>query len=167
MVDLNPPYRPIINMSDLIRPILLTADGIPGPPVPEHDDSSDGISSSGGSSSSSSISLENLEISAHKLALVLGITFGFILLLLFSLICIFYVMGFLQNVFGYSWGPPQGRIISSAAFYPDLTDVTSNHLNHHTDCHAGMDNHPLHQPLPPPAAGPVCTHAYGHHIQRC
>lgn len=42
-----------------------------------------------------------LQVDVDKLILVLGITFGFILLLLLSILCIFYTMGVLQNVFGY------------------------------------------------------------------
>lgn len=54
-----------------------------------------------------------LDISSEKLAMVIGITFSFILLLLLSLICVFYLMGFLQNVFGYSWSRPMGRTFST------------------------------------------------------
>ena len=53
------------------------------------------------------------EISTQKLVLVLGITLAFILLLLLSLICIFYLMGLLQNIFGYSWARPMGRTFST------------------------------------------------------
>ena len=60
-----------------------------------------------------SISNIEFEISAEKLALVLGITISFILLLLLSLICVFYLMGLLQNVFGYSWARPMGRTFST------------------------------------------------------
>lgn len=42
-------------------------------------------------------------IDTDKLILVLAITFGFILFLLLSLLCIFYFMGFMQNQFGYTW----------------------------------------------------------------
>lgn len=58
------------------------------------------------------------EINADKLILVLAITFGFILFLLLSLLCIFYFMGFMQNQFGWTWGRPMGRTIS-APFFPD------------------------------------------------
>ena len=54
-----------------------------------------------------------LEISTEKLLIVLGITLAFILLLLVSLICVFYLMGLLQNVFGYSWSRPMGRTFST------------------------------------------------------
>lgn len=73
------------------------------------------------------------EFDSDKLILVLGITFGFILLLLLSILCIFYTMGVLQNVFGYSWGRPMGRTISMPYFYPaapspDGIIPTANHI---------------------------------------
>ena len=48
-------------------------------------------------------------INTDKLILVLSITFAFILLLLLSLLCIFYFMGFMQNQFGWTWGRPMGK----------------------------------------------------------
>jgi len=76
--------------------------------------------------SSDQLDLGSMEISIEKLALVLGITFGFIFLMLLSLICIFYVMGFLQNVFGYSWAGPMGRTISTPHFYPDEIIISTD-----------------------------------------
>ena len=73
-----------------------------------------------------------LDISGEKLAMVIGITFSFILLLLLSLVCVFYLMGFLQNVFGYSWSRPMGRTFStvhsnhSASTQDIFVDVNSN-----------------------------------------
>jgi Na+-transporting methylmalonyl-CoA/oxaloacetate decarboxylase gamma subunit len=88
------------------------------------------------------LELASLDISIEKLALVLGITFAFILLLLFSLICIFYVMGFLQNVFGYSWAGPIGRI-ENPQFYPEecLTadDITTHHPQ--SRCTSSLSHH--------------------------
>lgn len=73
-----------------------------------------------------------LDISGEKLAIVIGITFLFILLLLLSLICIFYLMGFMQNVFGYSWSRPMGRTFStvhsnhSTSSQDIVLDINSN-----------------------------------------
>lgn len=69
--------------------------------------------------------LAGLQVDMDKLILVLGITFGFILLLLLSILCIFYTMGVLQNVFGYYWGPPMGPIMTIPYYYPSESD---NHL---------------------------------------
>lgn len=66
-----------------------------------------------GNIGNATLDFESFDLSPEKLAIVLGITFAFILLLLLSLICIFYLMGLLQNVFGYSWSRPMGRTFST------------------------------------------------------
>lgn len=72
------------------------------------------------------------QINGEKLVLVLSITFGFILFLLLSLLFIFYLMGFMQNVFGWTWGNhPMGRTIS-APFFPEetVTPVQGSRYSH-------------------------------------
>ena len=92
---------------------------------------------------SDEMNLSSLDVSIEKLVLVLGITFAFILLLLFSLICIFYVMGFLQNVLGYSWATPMGRTISSphSFYFPDEVISDANSSHHHSRCPSSQSHH--------------------------
>lgn len=86
-----------------------------------------------------------LQVDIDKLILVLGITFGFILLLLLSILCIFYTMGVLQNVFGYYWGPPMGPIMTIPYYYPSESDnqLLSNDPNIRMDVHGGQFNHQM------------------------
>lgn len=67
------------------------------------------------------------EINADKLILVLCITFGFILMLLMSLLCIFYFMGFMQNQFGWTWGRPMGAITTPSPYFPESTTAQSRY----------------------------------------
>lgn len=96
---------------------------------------------------SDQLDLASLDISIEKLALVLGITFAFILLLLFSLICIFYVMGFMQNFFGYTWAGPVGRTITSdPQFYPEEFLVSDDLPPYQSRCTSSMSHHRGHMP---------------------
>lgn len=105
----------------------------------------------------------SLEISIEKLALVIGITFAFILLLLFSLICIFYVMGCMQNFFGYSWAVSTRRAFSPHNFYPDhqIINLNRNTLDRHESrCHSSQSHHRVllpHGQMPYTGGGAVQT----------
>ena len=151
MVDVDSRPPTLFNLTQAAAGVLM-----PGFSSPDSSDATKDMSGGGSgingpidpSSVDPAIRLQSFEISSHKLALVLGITFAFILLLLFSLICIFYVMGLLQNVFGYSWGPPMGRVLSSPlAFCPE--DLIPGQQANHVPL---LDNH-----------GPMaCSHVANH-----
>lgn len=134
----------------------------PSPDVPSSESESDQL---------------DFELSLEKLALGLGITFAFILLLLLSLICIFYFMGFLQNVFGYSWAAPMGRTYSSPTppFYfedgfasspvpshrPFVNQGNSVHHPQMVRCPSSHSNHRV------PIVSSNCAHAPCSAIQSC